>query len=176
MAKTGKDRGPKPTWTTPAQLLKDFATFLEEQKPHKVKEFRNVKRVREDRKHIKRPTASDYEWTVEEVETLSAPGLVTITQFAAWKGVHRTTITTGYSEGKFKDAYKQILAICEAFSERRLYSAERGASAIIFAMKNSYGWVDKTETELSGSIDTPLSPDATAALNKALNGGDNDKN
>ncbi len=79
-----------------------------------------------------------------------------------------------YSEGIFKETYESMLAICEAFSERRLYDAERGAAAIIFAMKNSYGWIDKPETELSGAIDTPLSKEAAAALDKALNGGNNE--
>lgn len=131
-----------------------------------------VRHVKDSRKHIKNPKSGDYEYKIEEVEILSGQGLVTISQFAAWKGVHRTTITTGYSSGDFKEVYDKMLAICEAYSERRLYEAERNAANIIFAMKNSYGWVDETKHELSGSLDTKLSPEAQAALDKALNGGD----
>ncbi len=165
--KAPKTRGPKPTWATPKALLADFEAFLAEQKPHPVKEFRNVKRIRKDRKHIKRPTSSDYEWTVEEVETLSEQGRVTIVAFARWKHIHRNTLVNNYSEGKFKEAYQEILGACEDYSEDKLYKAERGANAIIFAMKNAYGWHDKTETELSGAINTPLSDEAKAILAKA---------
>jgi hypothetical protein len=166
-----QNSGNKPIWATPQALLKDFVAFLEYQKPHKENELRNVHKIRDDRKHIKNPKSSDYEYVIEEVEMLTRQGLVTITQFAAWKGVHRTSITTGYSEGKFKDVYQKMLAICEAYGERRLYEAERNAANIIFAMKNSYGWVDETKHDISGSLDTPLSDEAKAALNKALNGG-----
>lgn len=155
-------------------MLADFNKFLEHQKPKVIKELRPVKRLREDRAHLKRPTPSDYEWKVEEVETVSKQGIVTIVQFAAWKGVHRNTVMAQYSEGKFKDVYQHILSVCEAYTEARLYETERNATGLIFAMKNSYGWVDKTETELSGNLDLPLSKEGQAILDKALNGGNED--
>ncbi len=172
--KDKKQVGPKPTWTNPKDLLNDFENFLKEQRPHKITELKNVRRIRPDREHIKRPQSSDYEWTVEEVETLSQQGRITIVAFAAWKRVHKTTITTGYSEGIFKDVYQTILGICEDYSEDQLYKAERNANAIIFAMKNNYNWVDKTETEFSGNLDPHLSPEAQAVLDKALRGGEED--
>lgn len=155
-------------------MLEDFEAFLEKQKPHVETELRTVRKLRSDRSHLKRPTREDYEYVIEETETLTKQGIVTIVQFAAWKGVDRTTINTNYSAGIFKDAYKHIKATCEAYSERRLYESDRNSNAIMFAMKNSYNWVDKTETELSGSLDTPLSKEAQAVLNKVLNGGDED--
>lgn len=165
--------GPKPIWKTPAAMLKDFEKFLEHQKPHAVKEFREVKRLKKNREHIKRPQSSDYEYRIEEIETLSKPGIVTVSQFAAWKGIHRTTIMTGYSEGDFKDAYQRILAVCEAFSENYLYNTEnRNSSGIIFAMKNSHGWTDKSELELSGAVNQPLSEEAKAILAKATRADD----
>jgi hypothetical protein len=159
--------GAPATWTTPQQLLNDFELFLAEQKPHPVKEWANVKELKEGREDLKHPRESDYEWNMLEVERISKQGLVTVVQFAAWKKIHRTTITTGFSEGAFKEVYSQILSICEAYSERRLYEAERNAANLIFAMKNAYGWVDKTETELSGAISQPLSEEAKAYLAKA---------
>jgi hypothetical protein len=156
-----------PTWETPQQLLTDFELFLAEQKPHPVKEWANVREIREGHEDVEYPREVDYEWNMQEIERVSKQGIVTIVQFAAWKGVHRTTITTGYSQGEYKEVYQKILSICEAYSERRLYDAERNAANLIFAMKNAYGWVDKTETELSGSISQPLSDEAKAILNKA---------
>lgn len=155
-------------------MLKDFNQFLDEQKPHIVKEFRETRKVKDSRKHIKYPKSGDYEYVIEEVEVLSKQGLVTISQFAAWKGMHRTTINTNYSAGKFKDAYEHILAVCEAYSERRLYEAERNAAGLIFAMKNSYDWKDKTETEISGSLDVQLTDEDLAILDKATRAGKNE--
>ena len=148
-------------------MLDDFNQFLEEQKPHRIKQLKQIKRLKESRQHIKFPKSTDYEYVIEEVEALSPQGLVTISQFAAWKGVHRTSLSTAYSEGQFKEAYQKILGICEAYSERRLYEADRNSSGLIFAMKNSYQWVDKTETELSGSIDVQLTDEDLAILDKA---------
>jgi hypothetical protein len=150
---TNNPNGKPPTWETPQQLLADFEAFLEEQKPHQVTEKINVK--------------GKNGWGIEEVTKMTRQGLITITQFAAWKRVHRTTIITNYSEGVFQDTYQAMLSICEAYSERRLYEADRSAANIIFAMKNSYGWVDKSDLELSGHVSTPLSEEAKAYLDKA---------
>ncbi len=149
---------PNPIWDSPEKLLKDFETFVAEQEPKRVTVLKNVK------------TKDD--WSVQEVETVKEQGLVTISQFAAWKKIHRTTLNTGYSTGDYKPVYDLMLSICEAYSERRLYGAERNAANIIFAMKNSYGWVDKTETELSGGLNTPLSDEAKAYLAKATRSED----
>lgn len=166
--KATNQRGPKPTWTTPAQLLKDFELFLHEQSPHPAKVWRNVRTLKKGRTHIKNPRSSDYEYKLEKVEELSKQGVVTIVQFAAWKGVHRTTITTGYSEGDYKETYQRILAVCEAFSETYLYNTEnRNSAGVIFSMKNAYGYTDKSEMELSGSVNQPLSEEAKAILAKA---------
>lgn len=157
----------KATWRTPKALAKDFAAFVEFQKPHKFKELVTVRKIKPERDHIKHPKGDDYEWVIEEQERLSRQGIVTIVQFAAWKGLHRTTITTNYSEGKFKDVYQNILAICEAYAEQRLYDAERNANNIIFAMKNSYGWVDETKHDVNNNINVPLSDEAKSYLAKA---------
>lgn len=164
--------GKKRTWRTPKALAKDFAAFVEDQQPHRIKVMAMVSRIKPEREHVKNPRGADYEYVVEEQERLSEQGIVTIVQFAAWKGVHRTTITTNYSEGDFKDVYQRMLAICEAHGERRLYAAERNAANLIFAMKNAYGWVDETKQELSGSLDAPLSDEAKAYLAKATRADD----
>lgn len=166
--------GPKPTWDHPTQLLKDFELFLKNQEPHKIKEFRNIKKLKEERKHLKRPTPSDYEWSIEEVEVISQQGPVTLVQFAIWKGVDKTTISTGYSEGIFKDTYQRIKTICEGYAERRLYDADKNVVGVIFALKNGYGWVDRNETELSGNVGVPLSDEAKVYLAKATR-ADEDK-
>ena len=149
-------------------MLKDFELFLAEQAPHRIKVLRKVRVLKKGRTHLKAPRPSDFEYRIEEVEELSKQGLVTVSQFAYWKGVHRSTIMTGYSEGEYKEAYQRILATCEAFSENFLYDTQnRNASGAIFAMKNAYGWTDKTELELSGNINQPLSEEAKAYLAKA---------
>ncbi len=69
---------PNPIWDSPEKLLKDFETFVAEQEPKRVTVLKNVK------------TKDD--WSVQEVETVKEQGLVTISQFAAWKKIHRTTL------------------------------------------------------------------------------------
>ncbi len=173
--KTPKKVGRKATWETPTQLLKDFEHFLADQKPHKVIELRNVKQLKKERAHLQRPVPSDYEWRVEKVETISKQGPITITHFAIWKGVDKTTITTGYSEGPFKQAYQRIKTVCEGYSLDQLFNSEsRNVAGVIFNLKNNHDYVDKTQTELSGNIDMPLSKEGQAILDKALNGGDED--
>lgn len=173
--KTRNKPGTKPTWETPAQLLADFDLFIAEQKPHKVTELRNVKQLKKERAHLKRPVPSDYEWKVEEVETISKQGPITITHFAIWKGVDRTTITNGYSEGIFKQVYQRIKTVCEGYSLNQLLNTDaRNVAGVIFNLKNNHDYVDKTQTELSCNIDMPLSKEGQAILDKALNGGSED--
>ncbi len=173
--KTRNKPGPKPTWENPTQLLADFDRFIAEQKPHKIKRLRRVKSLKKERAHLKRPTPSDYEWTIEEVEDLSDQGPITLTHFAIWKGIDRTTLATGYSEGIFKQAYQKIKTVCEGYSLEKLFNPDaRNVAGVIFNLKNNHDYVDKTQTELSGNIDMPLSKEGQAILDKALNGGSED--
>lgn len=167
--------GPKPTWETPTQLLKDFDLFITEQEPHKIKRLRRVKKLKKTRANIKRPVPSDYEWTIEDVEDLTEQKPITITHFAIWKGVSLNTITTGYSEGPFKEVYQQIKTVCAGYSLDQLFNPNsRNVAGVIFNLKNNHDYVDKTQTELSGNIDMPLSKEGQAILDKALNGGSED--
>jgi hypothetical protein len=146
--------GSKPTWGSSAALLADFERFLIVCKPHIVTEYVNVKR--------------NNTWQIEEVTRSSKQRPISIRQFAAWKGVHRTTITTGYSQGEYKDVYLRILGACESYAEERLYEAKRPVANIIFVLKNCYGWTDRRKAELVDNVSQPLTPKAKALLDKAM--------
>jgi hypothetical protein len=146
--------GSKPTWASPKALLADFECFLADSKPHPVTESVNVEH--------------GSTWQIEEVTQLSKQRPITIRQFAVWKGIHRTTITTGYSQGVFKDAYLTILGTCESYAERRLYEAKCPVANIIFVLKNCYGWSDRRKAELGDTDSRPLTPEARAYLDKAM--------
>jgi hypothetical protein len=123
MPKQGVVNNPKGkalTWNNPSELLADFEAFLHEQQPH----------------------------VLPETNQLSVQGIISVRQFAGWKGVHRTTITTGYSQGVFKAVYLTILGACESYAEQRLYEAKRPAANIIFVLKNCYGWTDRVSAGL----------------------------
>jgi hypothetical protein len=132
--------GKKPIWRKPDELLADFEAFLSAQHPH----------------------------FLPENDQLSKQGVISVRQFASWKGVHRTTITTGYSQGTFKAAYLTILGTCESYAEERLYEAKRPAANIIFVLKNCYGWTDRRKAKLADTVSQPLSPQAQAYLDEAM--------
>jgi hypothetical protein len=160
--------GRKRIWDSPEALWADFELYLQEQAPHIIKVLDGVGTIKPGHENFDPPCEDDYDWSIEEVEDLSVQKPLTITSFAVWKGVHRTTITTGYSEDEFKQAYARILGQCEAYAETQLFNSKRNVSGIIFILKNCYGWSDKPKPDRSGDIDVPLSPEGKAILDKAL--------
>ena len=161
-------KGKKPTWDSPEALLDDFETYLQEQAPHRIRVLDRVAHIKPGHEYNDPPQDDDYDWAIEEVESLSKQEPITITSFAVWKGVHRTTITTGYTEGRFRQAYERILGACEAYAERQLYESKRNAAGIIFILKNCYGWSDNPKASMSRGVDVALSPEAKACLEKAM--------
>ena len=160
--------GRKRIWDSPEALWSDFEAFLAEQEPHPIKVLDRVAHVKPGHEYNDPPRDDDYIWNIEEVDSLSKQGVISIRQFAAWKKVHRTTIATGYSEGEYHDVYRRILVHCEAFAERQLYDSKGSARGIIFVLRNCYGWSDKPKQQ-TGNIDVPLSKEAQKVLNIALN-------
>ncbi|MGH7239753.1 MAG: hypothetical protein ACREHG_06760 [Candidatus Saccharimonadales bacterium] len=160
--------GRKRIWASPEALMKDFRLYEREQEPHIIKVLDRVAHVKPGHELNDPPCDDDYYWTIEEVPSISKQGVLSIKHFAAWKGVHSTTITTGYSEGEFNEVYGIILTVCEAYAERLLYDAKRNPKAIIFVLKHCYGWSDNPKPDRSYDVDVPLTPEAQAILDKAL--------
>lgn len=71
---------------------------------------------------------------------------------------------------EFSYTIKRAKQIIESYAEEQLYSNPRTAG-VIFAMKNNYGWVDKTEStvdqKISGSLDIDSLP-SSSLLKQAL--------
>lgn len=171
MPKKGVINNPKGRpriWDSPEALLADFERFLAEQAPHEIKVLDNVARVKPGHELNDSLTDDDYEWVIEEVPRISKQGVLSIRHFAVWKGVHSTTITTGYAAGRFQEAYDRILGACEAYAESFLYDTKSNAKGTIFVLKNCYGWTDKPTRGHNSDIDVELSPEAQAELDSAL--------
>jgi hypothetical protein len=160
--------GKRPIWDNPEALLKDFEAYLEEQAPHRIKVLASVPHIKAGHEYFDPPHEDDYDWIIEEIESQSEQKPITVRSFAVWKGVHRTTITTGYATGSFQQAYERILGECEAYAEDCLYNCKGSAVGIIFILKNCYGWSNKPTTKQLSGIDIPLSPEAQAALDMAM--------
>jgi len=67
-------------------------------------------------------------------------------------GTTRTTLVNYSEKGEFLAVIKRARTIAEAAVEDRLFSKASPVGAI-FVAKNGYGWKDKHEIEMSGSVD-----------------------
>jgi hypothetical protein len=65
----------------------------------------------------------------------------------------------------FSYTIKKARLTCENFAERGILSGEVNAAAGIFVLKN-YGWTDKQEIEMSGSLKTPITVEVIGVENK----------
>jgi hypothetical protein len=76
---------------------------------------------------------------------------ITITGFCSYIGTNRETLSEYYERDGFADVIKRLRGKCEAYAADFLFSGKNPAGAI-FTLKNLHGWVDKTETTVSGNV------------------------
>ena len=73
-----------------------------------------------------------------------------IADLATDLGVSRDTVLEYLSKPEFSGTVAEVLTSIEAWWEKRLASASSGG--VVFWLKNRPGWRDKTETELTGTM------------------------
>jgi len=86
----------------------------------------------------------------EECKKLDKP--FTMSRLAVALKTDRKTLVNYAHKDEFFPTIKQARARAEAFAEDHMFSGKAVAGAI-FSAKNNYGWVDKQEIALSGSVD-----------------------
>ena len=75
----------------------------------------------------------------------------TISGLAVTLGMSRMALLNYESREEFIDTVKKAKSRVEAYVEQRLFYGQ--PVGCIFNLKNNFGWKDKTEQELSGSLD-----------------------
>lgn len=75
----------------------------------------------------------------------------TITGLALALGTTRLGLINYENKPEFVNAIKTAKARCENYAEKRIYKSGNAAGAI-FALKN-YGWSDKQEVSIDGTVD-----------------------
>ena len=75
----------------------------------------------------------------------------TIHGLATALGISRETLNQYRSKPEFSDVLKKVLSAISSWWEARL--AENACTGAIFWLKN-HGWADKTQTEISGGINS----------------------
>lgn len=74
----------------------------------------------------------------------------TMSGLAVALGVDRNTILNYGKKDEYFRTVKEARARIEGFAEEKLYSSN--VAGVIFNLKNNFGWKDKTEQELLGSV------------------------
>lgn len=85
----------------------------------------------------------------------------TITGLALALDTSRETLINYEKREEYFDTIKRAKLRCQNYADERLFEAKQVAG-VIFNLKNNYGWVDKTETDITtkgkeiGSINFPV--------------------
>ncbi len=74
---------------------------------------------------------------------------------ALFLDIHKDTLNEYAKDPKFSVSIKKARQKIEKYLETELYRGQGQVTGIIFNLKNNFGWVDKQETEHSGSISMP---------------------
>ena len=87
---------------------------------------------------------------IDDRETITSDQHPTVTGLALVLDLTRNSLITYEGREEFVNTVKKGKARVESYIEQRLY--HNNAVGCIFNLKNNFGWKDKTETEMSGSI------------------------
>ena len=107
----------------------------------------------------KNPVGRPLVHTVEEVEAKikayfdnqdSSERPYTVTGLARALGMDRDQLINYGSKEQFANAIKEAKMKVHEYAEERLFG--NSATGVIFNLKNNWGWKDKTEREVSGSL------------------------
>jgi hypothetical protein len=102
-----------------------------------------------DNRVVTKFSAQHGAFDVKEPEPYTMSGL------AYWLGIDRDTLLRYSKEEEFYGTIKEARARVHADVERRLM--ETNPTGAIFNLKNNFGWVDKTESEVKQSTELKLS-------------------
>ena len=67
-------------------------------------------------------------------------------------GICRETFSQYQKDRRFSDATRSAKSRCEAWLEEHAINGETQPLVSIFSLKNNYGWKDKTETEITITV------------------------
>lgn len=76
----------------------------------------------------------------------------TITGLCLALDITRQTLLNYQDKDEFFDTIKKAKMKCEDYAEKQLFTG-KNVAGVIFNMKNNYGWVDKQEKDISGTLD-----------------------
>ena len=104
--------------------------------------------INQEKKELPKDMSKEDLKVVEAVECV----FPTVTGLALSLDMTRTGLISYENKDNpgFAHTIKKAKSKVEAFIEQRLYA--NNATGCIFNLKNNYGWRDKTEQELSGSL------------------------
>ena len=134
------------TWTDPMKEQKGRPyKYTPEQLEELVESYFNACRIR-------RKELAGIGITEEEQEQTNFTDDIhpTICGLAVAIGTTRETIREYGNNPKFVDTIKKARARIEAYNEQRLFG--NNVAGVIFNLKNNFGWKDKQEQEISGSL------------------------
>lgn len=82
-----------------------------------------------------------------EEKIISAPKPYTVTGLALYLGMSKDTLINYHGKAGYKDIIERAKLRIHAYAEEQLFTNNRQA-AMIFNLKNNWGWKDKTEQEV----------------------------
>lgn len=101
----------------------------------------------------------------------------TITGLALALDTSRETLLDYEEKDGFSDTIKRAKLQCQNYTEVSLYNG-KNATGAIFSLKNNYGWVDKTEQDLTTkgeAISQPIGTDLITAFVASVKDGTKQK-
>jgi hypothetical protein len=100
----------------------------------------------------------------------------TITGMAVYLDTSRETLREYKERAEFVDSIKKALDRCQSTLEGMALANKANPTMAIFSLKNNYGWVDKTETDVTTNGNDIAAPvDANMLTQFLMNVQDNTK-
>jgi hypothetical protein len=101
---------------------------------------------------IRRKEMAGIELSEEEIElcSITHDEHPTVSGIALVLDLNRKTLLDYQGREEFHPTVKKAKARVEGYVEQRLHN--QACTGMIFSLKNNFGWKDKKETEMSGSV------------------------
>ena len=115
---------------------------------------RKVKDAKELEKHINDYISSCYQIKTNEdgEEYMFNIKPVIMRSFCVFIGISYETLTEWeHNREDLAEPIKKLKEFCHAYMEEQLMNTKRPTVGVIFALKNNWGWKDKTEQEIKVS-------------------------
>lgn len=99
----------------------------------------------------------------EYFKSIFGSDVPTITGLAVHLDTDRRTLLNYKNKEEFFPSIKRALSKCESAIEKRAMLGGLNATMAIFSLKNNYGWVDKTEQDITSKGEQVGATDAVLA-------------